>query len=267
MEQLCREIGLAREAADAVCRLHADPDFCPHTEKLCRPETWQEGLAELKQALGEDPRGYRMLCSQLRCALEARRTYERLGLSREIYVETMKAFSRFVGEHIESYGFCAFDRGFWTVRQISCRLFRIGQLEYELTEQDGVPVIGLHIPSDADLTLPGLRQSYLQAREILNRTFPAWAGAPVCCESWLLSQDLPGLLPESSRILAFQRSFSITPQEQESVDVLQWVFQNPDLAPEELPQKTSLQRSLRAFLLAGGTFHNGEGVLMDEPFV
>ena len=49
--------------------------------------------------------------------------------------------------------------------------------------------------------------------------------------------------------------------------MLQWVFKNPDLSPEELPEDTSLQRSLKAFLLAGGTFLNGEGFLCGDPFL
>ena len=267
MEHLCREIGLAPEAAEAVAALDADPAFQPDIRRLLCAETWQEGLAQLKQTLGEDPKGFRMLCCQLRGAQNAWKTYEKLGLSRQIYADTMKAFARFVDEHIESYGTCAFDRGFWTVRQISCMLFRIGELEYELIRQNGRPVLSLHIPSDARMELPLLRSSVLQARQTLGAAFPDWAEAPIYCESWLLSPTLQTLLPAHSRILAFQRSFSITPLVPEENDVLQWVFKNPSLSPEELPEDTSLQRSLKAFLLAGGTFLNGEGFLCDDPFL
>lgn len=267
MEQFCREIGLPQEAIRRVMEVERSVDFHPDTRKLCCPESWDEGLSELKQALGEDPLGYQMLCAQLRCAMAAWETYEKLGLSRKIYVDTMAAFSRFVKEHMESFGTYGFDRDFWTVRQISCTLFRIGQLEYELIHREGKPTLGLHIPSDADLSLPGLRESYLQARKLIGSVFPDWDGAPIFCQSWLLSQNLPELLPESSRILAFQRSFQIQPVEQAKSSVLLWVYKNRDIPLAQLPEQTSLQRSLKAFLLAGGVFRDGRGYLIEDPFL
>lgn len=267
MEQFCREIGLPEEAIGRVLEIHERADFHPDTRKLCCPESWEEGLSELKQAFGEDPLGYKMLCAQLRCAMDAWETYEKLGFSRKIYADTMAAFSRFVKEHMESFGTYGFDRDFWTVRQISCTLFRIGQLEYELVHRDGKPVLSMHIPSDADLSLPGLRASYLQARELLNPVFPEWADAPIYCESWLLSQNLPQLLPESSRILGFQRSYRITPVSRTDSNVLMWVYKNRDIPLAELPEQTSLQRSLKAFLLSGGVFRDGQGYLIEDPFL
>ena len=267
MEQFCREIGLPEEAIRHVMVLHEHADFHPDTHKLRRPETWDEGLLELKQEFGEDPLGYKMLCAQLRCAMDAWKDYEEMGFSRQMYVDTMAAFSRFVKEHLDSFGTYGFDRDFWTVRQISCTLFRIGQLEYELIHRDGEPVVSMHIPSDADLSLPDLRASYLHAREILNEAFPVWSNASVFCQSWLLSLNLKKLLPESSRILGFQRSFRIEPVEQAKSSVLLWVYKNRDIPIDELPEDTSLQRSLKTFLKAGGEFHDGRGYLVDDPFI
>lgn len=267
MEYFCREIGLPEEVIRRVLEINTAADFQPDTHKLCCPESWEEGRSELKQALGEDPLGYKMLCAQLRCAMNAWKNYEKLGIPRKIYVDTMAAFSRFVKEHLESFGTYGFDRDFWTVRQISCMLLRIGQLEYELLRRDGKAILSLHIPSDADLSLPGLRASYLQARELIGSVFPEWTDAPIFCYSWLLSQNLPELLPESSRILGFQRSFRITPAPKTKTDVVLWVFKNRDIPLDELPEQTSLQRRLKAFLLSGGVFRDGQGYLIEDPFL
>ena len=259
MENLCRGIGMPEE----VTRQLLGPGICPDHRKLMRPETWEEGLKEIRVALGEDPRGIGMLRCMLRAALDAWEIYEKLGLSREIYLDTMGCFSRFVREHRESYGEYGFDRDFWTVRQVSGQLFRIGQLEYELIQG----AVSLHIPTDVQLALPLLRQSWVQAREIIARTFPDWAKAPYVCHSWLLSPDLAGLLPENSRILAFQRSFRVTPLELPCRGVIQWVFKNPKLSPEDYPENTSLQRSLKAFLQDGNTFRDARGTLWADPFL
>ena len=153
--------------------------------------------------------GLAVLREHLNAACAALDTYEQLGLSQEIYVDTMAAFSRFVREHKQSFGTYGFDRDFWTTRQTGCLLFRIGTLEYELAEEGEIRVISLHIPSDAVLTAPALRQSIRSAKEILERTFPDWANLPWYCHSWLLSPDLKTVLPETSKILYFQSLFDL----------------------------------------------------------
>ena len=116
MEALCRRIGMPEEVTQRLLAM----DFpLPDLRKLTREETWEEGLGEVKAALGDDPEGMKLLRCMLHCALGAREEYRRLGICDDIYFHTMGCFSRFVGEHLESYGRYGFDRGFWTVRQVS----------------------------------------------------------------------------------------------------------------------------------------------------
>lgn len=230
-------------------------------------DSWESGRRELLSSLGADPDGFQELCCQLRCALKAKAEFDRLGLSGDIYWGTMGCFSRFVREHQESYGCYGFDRGFWTVRQIICRLFRIGQLEYELTALDGAPAISLHIPSDVQLELPLLRESYVRARAVLPAAFPEYRDAPMFCSSWLLSPVLVRLLPEESRILQFQRSFHLLSTDPNSRGYVQWIFKKPHLSPEDYPEDTRLQRTLKTYLLQGNRFPAGKGVLLTEPFL
>lgn len=260
---LCADIGLAPEVTKAVLEL--DKSLTLPSSKLRREDSWEEGLKEI-EALEEGHKGFVMLTSQLNCALEARKDYERLDIPHEIFVATMACFSRFVAEHKVSYGHYGFDRGFWSVRQISCLIFRIGELEYELFTHEGKKAVSIHIPSDARLETPLLRASYEQANALIGRVFPAFADVPYICESWLLSPDLEGLLPDNSRILAFQRNFRVEkafPDE----SFREWVFKNRDITNDKLTEHTSLQRRLKAFVLAGNQFRNGEGVLIGEPFL
>ncbi len=267
METLCQNIHMPEEVTKQLLGIHRDPAFAPDLSKLTREETWKEGRRELRETLGDDPRGLRELCCMLRCALAAKENYARLGLSDNIYYDTMACFSRFVREHRESFGSYGFDRGFWTVRQISCRLFRIGQLEYELTTWQGEKAVSLHIPTDVTLQLPLLRQSWEEAKQIISTTFPEYADAPMFCESWLLSPALETLLPASSHILAFQRSFRQTGLHPEDREFILWVFRDPRLAMEDYPENTSLQRKLKAHLLRGGSFVSAEGILSEDPFL
>lgn len=267
MEALCRAIAMPPEVTERLLEIHRDPDFTPDISALTEEARWAEGRQALLAALGEDPDGMKELCCQLRCALKAKAEYDRLGIPDEVYIATMGCFSRFVQEHRASFGRYGFDRGFWTVRQVSVKLLRIGALEYELTSREGKSILSLHIPTDCRFVLPLLRASWVQAEALIGRAFPAYADAPGYCSSWLLSPDLAGLLPPESNILAFQRSFSITPVEGTDRSFLQWVYLRSDLALEELPENTSLQRNLKQFLLSGNRFRTGRGWLCEEPFL
>ena len=249
LQTLCERIALPSEVTARVLAFPVFDDAL--LLPLRTPGQWEEGRAALKEHLGDDPDGFGTLAAHLQCALKTREIYR---YSEEIYVETMKCFTRFVREHHASYGRYGFDRDFWTVRQLSAVLFRIGELEYEL--RDGI--IHLHIPSDAQLQRPRLRASWEAARAMLG-------GADMVCRSWLLSPDLPGLLGENSRIADFQRNFAIhSPEPDDSFR--QWVFKNSTIPNNALPEDTSLQRSLKSFILAGNTFHAARGRLTDEPF-
>jgi len=264
MEQLCRKINMPQEVTQRILEIHRSLEVFPCLDLLMQEKTWSLGLAQLKEALGEDPDGLKRLCCMLRCALRAKADYDRLGIPDEIYVDTMAAFSRFVREHMESYGRYGFNRGFWTTRQVSCKLLRIGQLEYELVTQDGEPVISLHIPTDADLRPEILRPSISDGLREFCRIFPDYAEKKVYCHTWLLSGQLKAFLPEDSNILRFQELFDIRQDEVPGNDVLLWVFKNPRLPKEDYPENTSLQRKLKQFFLEGGQFLEGRGYLKKQ---
>ena len=231
---------------------------------LYDPQRWSQALEQVGALLEPDPDGVKKLTVSLLCCQKTLEFYREKQIPREIFIDTMAIFSRFVGEHQVSYGREGFGRWWWTVRQLSGLLFRIGTLEYELPATSGGE-IRVHIPSDAVLTVESLRSSYDQARALIARAFPEHAGAKMSCESWLLSPQLKDFLSEDSRILLFQQGFTLTGTFP-SDDIRQWVFKNPDLPTDALPENTSLQRKLKAFLLGGGVFRNGEGILLTSPW-
>ena len=261
MEQLCRKINMPEEVTQRLVAIHSALEDFPFQDLLMQEDTWEEGLKQLKETLSDDPGGYLRLCCMLRCALKAKSEFDRLGISDDIYTASMGAFSRFVREHRNSYGTYGFDRTFWTTRQVSCKLFRIGQLEYELTTLDGADIVSLHIPTDVDLRPEVLRPSVKAGLAELYRLFPGCEGKPVYCHSWLLSPLLKELLPETSNILHFQQMFDLNPEGTPGNDVVLWVFKNPKLPKEDYPENTSLQKKLKQFFLKGGQFLEGYGYL------
>lgn len=264
LRQLCDAIQMPREVteillASPIPQLRFSPDL--------PPETWADRITTLQEALRPDDRGLKLLTVLLLSCQEVWERYQALGMDWPLFTATMACFSRFVREHRDSFGCWGFDREWWVPRQLTCRLFRIGLLEYELTEEQGQRVVSLHIPSGAKLEPAALRSSWLRARALIDRRFPLWKDAPMVCRSWLLSPALKQMLPAGSRILYFQSCFTITPLPQNGKGYLLWVFRRTDLPLEQLPQETTLQRNLKAYLLAGNEFPDARGVLCADPFL
>ncbi|RSX57476.1 acyltransferase domain-containing protein [Bifidobacterium samirii] len=230
-------------------------------------------VAGHRTAASADPDGLHMLYWMLAAAaVHTAADYRRRGIPAAVFDATMGCFPRFVGEHRVSYGHYGFDRDFWTYRQLSSMLFRIGELEYELVADaadTGSPfacvgsprVIAMHIPSDARLTPDACDESLDLARTFLTRFFPDWIGLPFVCESWLLSPALERLLPADSRILAFQRRFDILTTDDDAPDWREWVYRRSDAPIADLPEGTSLQRAMKRHLMAGGKVGTGTGTL------
>lgn len=263
--KICERIQMPQEMSKWVCEF--DERFNYHLvqeelDMLFAEDTREEGLERLRQVLGEDVNGVGMLSCMLRCALRSEKEYHKRGIPEHIYIETMKCFSRFVEEHRVSYGSYGFDRAFWTPRQLALKLFRIGELEYELWRWQGEKVVSIHIPSDARLLPEVLDQSLEEAGVFMQKFFPEYVGVKYVCDSWLLSPKLKDLLPPSSHIIQFQERFRVQSVDAEAMDVIEWVFQNAKCSIEELPEKTSLQRNMKAALLRGEKIGVAFGVLI-----
>jgi|GEM_PF-766811 len=211
------------------------------------------------------------MAAQLITALKNREDGPWKDIPERIWLDTMKCYTRFVGEHYFSCGEYGYDRADWTTRQMNAKLFRIGELEYELTEddEDGHRLISLHITSDGRLTADRLNASVAEAREFISERFPLWTDAPIECWTWLLNPVLRDMLPEHSNILTFQTAFDITPTEEDPNDVLEWVFKLTEKQQEgidlaDLREDSSLQRRMKAYLLDGGKVYIAHGVMTRE---
>lgn len=227
-----------------------EPDETLTKNLLCR-ETWDEAVKDLRESLGEDPDGIRILYEMLAIVWkDSYKEYIKRGIEKEIFVDTMKFVARFLNEHKRVYGTYRFVWDWWFPRQMALQEFRIGALEYELVDTSE-PVISIHIPSDADMSPDSITDSLNHFRDFLELHFPKWRDVRYCCDSWMLSPSLPKLLNSDSNILNFQRRFEVENTNWDSLAVLDWVFPGYREVSAELPEKTSLQRSMKAYLLSG----------------
>lgn len=229
---------------------------------LSDKETFQDAEKRLIDRLLPDESGLKILKVMLICAAEASyKKYVEKGISDEVFIATMKCFSRFCGEHKTQKGYFGFDRSFWTGRQLSLMIFRLGELEYEFTKnQNGEKEICIHIPSSCDLSKEKIDESIELSKKFVEKYMPDYIGKEYVTLSWLLSPQLKEVLPSDSKILAFAARFEVTFLEQ-SNDYKFWVYGSHDIAPEDFPETTTLRRNLKRYILAGNVFTCAGGKL------
>lgn len=237
----------------------------PHLKRLSDRKTAAQAYRDLKALFKEDSDHLQMLYCHLECARRAFDRYEAKHIPQTIYVDTMKCFTRFIEECGKKNGRLFFDRGWWTYRQVSMSLFRIGELEYEFTSWQGENVIGLHIPSDADFSEAAVDASLKQAKAFFQTYFGDYHYDKYTCGSWLISPALTPLLSGHSNILSFQKRFHVVSEDGKDREFIEWLFEAPiDTDYETLPADTGLRRKVRELLLNGKTIGSAYGIMKDE---
>lgn len=229
---------------------------------LMHIETAPEAYQSLKKYLHPDTGNIKMLYCQLECARHIYKKYREKNIPDAIFIDTMKCFPRFLNECVNKNGTLFFDRDWWTYRQISMNIFRIGDLEYQFREYKEKQVIAIHIPSDAIFSPDNVHASFAAAESFFMTYFSEYNYDKYICNSWLLSPVLKLLLPKTSNIRSFQENFKIIEENPEDKGYIEWLFQKPqDTDPQNLPEITSLQCKVKKLILNGGTIGSAFGII------
>lgn len=229
-------------------------------QELTDIKTAPSAYNQIKEKLKDDNNGLKMLACMLKATCYTYKKYLELGVSDKIFIDTLTCFTRFTEEYRKSYGEYGFDRGWWTYRQLSCVLFKIGELEYEY--RDDEKTIHLHIPTGAHINLESCKHSLDSFKSFTKKYFPN-KNYPIICNSWLQSPELDKLLNDNSNILAFKHCFKIIRWDKEQDEFLQWIYGRKDIKYNDLPENTSLQRNVKKHLIKGGFIGSAYGILND----
>ena len=177
LEELYKRIDLQPEMREKLCIIGEEVNLEKVNEILQQMQelkTAESAYRKLQTVLAEDEGNLKMLYCQLECARQVCETYQAKMIPDTIFLDTMKCFPRFLEECKKKNGHMFFDRGWWTYRQTSMAIFRIGELEYERKETDGEKVISIHIPSDADLSKEAVEDSLNRAKLFFGNYYPEW---------------------------------------------------------------------------------------------
>ncbi|KAB5608581.1 acyltransferase domain-containing protein [Bifidobacterium jacchi] len=139
---------------------------------------------------------------------------------------------------------------------------RIDLHDVELLLAPGMTVTGIHIPADGPLDDDEVTQSLAEASRRLGRL---GRGTVVgVCDSWLMDAALERFCPADGNIVRFMRRFLRYPIHAAHPMIIERVFGwgADSLAIDELPERSSLQRRLKAYLAEGGHVQDAGGLII-----
>ena len=259
---IARKIQLPDEIYEAVCR--TQPLNIPLD--LENPQKTLEVLA----AFAEQDNGLRILRFFLDWGAKLKEQYEALGIPEQVFWDGVKDIGIWAEDYYDKHGTPGFAEWGWVATTLCLKVFRLGRLQFEpmkldtaivcngQTYPEGTPVLNVHIPAGEPLDIGEVRASMDYAPKFFMRYFQR-PSTLFICHSWLLSPQLKELLQVDSRIMQFQNQFSVYEVDQER-QAEERVFGHIEENPEAYPEETSLQKKMKASLLAGKSFGMGRGI-------
>jgi hypothetical protein len=131
-----------------------------------------------------------------------------------------------------------------------------------LTEED--LVLDVHIPGGGDLSLDSVRDSFSRAVEFFDAFFPEKRTKGFECVSWIFSRDLEALFEPGANLICLRNQTYLFPVQSEIGNIIPFLCGTFSENPEEWPEKTSVQRRLKAHLKKGGEFRMSGMIYLRE---
>ncbi len=204
-----------------------------------------------------------------------RELYERDGYTEEMFRTSMlDLYVKMMEEH-DLTGLWGTSVGGWFSGFFNMDRFGFGILQFELIEF-GWPsyedekghklsstsnIVNIHIPGIGRLTKEKCAEAYKLAADFYRDRFDM-DEIPFMCASWLLDKPVNDTLPESSNIRQFMDTFDVFSYGKGNDRGDMWRVFGKEYTDEleKLPERTSVQRTYKKWLINGGSVSNGSGV-------
>ena len=194
----------------------------------------------------------------------------------EIYWNTFCDLRYKAQECFDVYGIWGTFVAHWYPIFYNGSIVKLGRMEYQvkaapfkesktvlgITVNPGDPIIALHIPTSFEPFDEAARlESYRNAWEYFC---PDGAPLACLCGSWLLYEGYESVFAPGSNIANFRNEFHMIKHSLSDVFGNSWrVFGAQHTNPiADLPEKTSLQRAFKQYMMNGGSHGSGTGVLV-----
>ena len=194
----------------------------------------------------------------------------------ELYWNTFADLMYKALECFDIYGIWGTFVAHWYPIFYNGTIVKLGRMEYQvrkcsfkesktvlgITINPGESILALHIPASGE---PFDAASRLESYRMAWEYFCPDGKPLVCtCGSWLLYDKYEEVFAPNSNIANFRKDFyMLNSKESETFSNIWRVFgSDHNLSAQELPERTSLQRAFKRYILSGGTHGNGTGVIV-----
>lgn len=181
-----------------------------------------------------------------RLSLDTRERYRQLGISEEIFRDTMSDLEIWEENCQKKYGVAGLAEYRWLTRHLELKLFRLGRLQFEPVGWEKKAALNVHIPQGEPLDPDAVQRSYRQAYAFFHGSITCYV-----CGSWLLLPQLAQVLPPDSNIIRFQKDYTVTKLVEHFRQCEERVFPQILDDPSGYPETTRLQRGVKQLLLSG----------------
>ena len=159
---------------------------------------------------------------------------------------------------------------FWIYKHAKQQLFNVGAFQYEPVKKDGKDLINIHIPAGTKLNVKDNLTSFKEAIDFFDSYYPEYKMEGLICASWLLSDQIEEVMGEPTNISRFGNMFdkySIGDESGDAVFRFVYNFAPPYPPVETLPENTSLQKKLKAYMLKGKRVYAMGGSISREKLI
>lgn len=217
--------------------------------------------------------------------------YKEKNLPEEIFWDTMTDIKIWIDDHRARTDEDGVYELHWLMHHMNLNIFKVGRLQYQKLiwyfktpyNKNGIGIkfgdkfINMHIPRGAKLDYDECVKSLDMAKDFFATYFPEFPNNKYACHSWLLYPGNKNFMPEGCNILKFASLYDIIEENEDPESAYLWLygkkFKNSELIKnrketgsyghiDELPQKTSLQKSTIDFIKNGGIFGEALGVII-----
>ena len=134
---------------------------------------------------------------------------------------------------------------------------------YDEILKKGDYILRVHIPSDDRLDYEMCEVSYKRAQDIFVSAYKECDFKAFACTSWLLEKRLKLILGKETNITRFADKYMAYPIKSGAKDVYQFLYSITDRVDANLlPEKTSLHKKVKEYLLDGNIYYEKAGVIL-----
>lgn len=230
------------------------------------------------------------------CLYNAYKQYQEIGMSDEIYFDTMSDIKVWADHYKNKSGEYGVTEVNWLRWHVNCGIFKIGRLQYQIFKyyfntkyqssnykiQYGEYCYNMHIQAGEKLDIDECKKSICRAVEILKKAFPKIQTDIMICHSWLLGPCNEKFMDPNSNIIKFSKLFKLVNTRPNPSEHFSRIFGIKkeyyeldrykkahgyywDLTNFE--PKTTLQKNAKEYIMSGGDLNEGMCLLFTNKII